>query len=105
MITNRVAKADSYPLHRFENILAVLPNVSYYSKLDLSQAYQELVVDEAAQELLTINTHCGLFKVKQPAAPGLFQRVMETVLQRIPSIVVYLDDILVVGSNRKEHDK
>jgi len=90
--------------------LVALPNASYYSKLDLSQVYQQLVVDEAAQELLTINTHHGLFKVKRlafsiSAAPGLFQRVMETVLQRIPSIVVYLDDILVVGSNRKEHDK
>jgi len=54
---NRVAKVDSYPLPRFDEILAALPNASYYSKLDLSQAYQQLVVDEAAQELLTINTH------------------------------------------------
>jgi len=76
----------------------------------MSQAYQQLVVDEAAQELLTINTHRGRFKVKRlafgiSAAPGLFQRVMETVLQGIPGVVVYLDDILVVGSIRKEHNK
>ena len=82
---NRVAKADSYPLPRFEEILAALPNASHFSKLDMSQAYQQLVVDEAAQELLTINTHRGLFKVKRlafgiSAAPGLFQRVMKTVL-------------------------
>jgi len=65
--------------------LAALPGASYFSKLDLSQAYQQLVVDEATQELLTINTHRGLFKVKRLAfgissAPGLFQRVMETIL-------------------------
>ena len=82
---NRVAKADSYPLPRFEEILAALPNGSHFSKLDMSQAYQQLVVDEAAQQLLTINTHRGVFKVKRlafgiSAAPGLFQRVMKTVL-------------------------
>ena len=107
---NRVTKTDSYPLPRFEEVLAALPKASYFSKLDLSQAYQQLVVDEAAQELLTINTHRGLFKVKRLAfgissAPGLFQRVMETILQGLPGVVIYLDDILVVGSTKKEHDE
>jgi len=64
---NPVTKANSYPLPRFEEILAALPNASHFSKLDMSQAYYQLVVDEAAQELLTINTHRGLFKVKRLA--------------------------------------
>ena len=106
---NRVAKAESYPIPRFEDLLAALPKASYFSKLDLSQAYQQLVVDEATQELLTINTHRGLFKVKRLAfgissAPGLFQRVMETILQGLPGVVVFLDDILIVGSTKTEHD-
>ena len=68
-----------------------------------------MVVDEAIQELLTINLHRGLFKVKRVAfgissAPGLFQRVMETILQGLPGVVVFLDDILIVGSTKKEHD-
>jgi len=107
---NRVAKTDSYPLPRFEDLLAALPKASHFSKLDLSQAYQQLVVDDSTQEMLTINTHRGLFKVKRLAfgissAPGLFQRVMETILHGLPGVVVFLDDILVVGSTKKEHDE
>jgi len=30
---------------------------------------------------------------------------MESILQGIPGVVIYLDDILVVGSDRKEHDE
>ena len=106
---NRVAKAESYPLPRFEDLLAALPRASHFSKLDLSQAYQQLVVDDPTQELLTINTHRGLFKVKRLAfgissAPGLFQRVMETILQGLPGVVVFLDDILIADSTKKEHD-
>ena len=106
---NQVTKTDSYPLPRFEDLLAATSKAQFYSKLDLSQAYQQLVVDEATQELLTINTHRGLFKVKRLAfgissAPGLFQRVMETLLQGIPGVVIFLDDILIAGSTKAEHD-
>ena len=34
---------------------------------------------------------------------GIFQRVMENVLQGLPHTVVYIDDILVTGRNEEEH--
>ena len=37
------------------------------------------------------------------SAPGLFQRVMDTVMQGLPRVVCYLDDILVTGSTPEEH--
>ena len=39
------------------------------------------------------------------SAPGIFQRVMDTLLKGIQGVVVYLDDILVTGVTTKEHCK
>ena len=37
------------------------------------------------------------------SSPALFQRVMDTILQGLPGIVCYQDDILVTGSDIEEH--
>ena len=37
-------------------------NCSVFSKIDLSQAYQQLPLDEESQKLVMINTQKGLFK-------------------------------------------
>ena len=55
-----------------------------------------------------INTHKGLFRYNRlpfgvSSAPGIFQRVMESVLQGIPGVVVHVDDILVTRQTEAEH--
>ena len=39
------------------------------------------------------------------SAPGIFQRVIESVLQGIDGVVIYLDDILITGPTEKDHLK
>ena len=56
---------------------------------------------------MTINTHKGLFQYTRlpygiSSAPAQFQRTMESLLQGIPSTVVYFDDILVTGDTVDE---
>lgn len=74
-------------------------------KLDLSQAYQQLVLDEESKGFTTINTHKGLFRYNRilygiSSTPGIFQRTIESLLQGIPQVVVRIDDILVTGKTR-----
>ena len=38
-------------------------------------------------------------------APGIFQRVIESILQGIEGAVVYLDDILITGTSEEAHLK
>ena len=54
------------------------------------------------------NTHKGLFQSNRlpfqvSSAPGIFQRVMESLLGNIPGLVVYIDDILITGKSDEEH--
>ena len=78
------------------------------SQNSTSQAYQQIELDEESKPYVVINTHKGLFRYNQlpfgvSAAPAIFQRVMESLLQGIDGVVVYLDDILVMGRTDEEH--
>ena len=52
--------------------------------------------------------HKGLFRYIRlsfgvSSAPGIFQRIMETLLLGIPSVVVYMDDILITGHTNQDN--
>ena len=105
---NRVAKLDRYPIPKMEDLFSSLAGGKSYSKIDLSQAYQQLRLDDKSMKYVVINTHKGLFKYTHlpfgiSSAPGIFQRVMESLLQGIPGVIVYLDDILITGPSDEEH--
>ena len=105
---NRAAKLEKYPIPRIEELFTSLSGGKTFSKLDLSHAYLQIPLDEQSQEYVTINTHKGLFRYTRlpfgiASAPSIFQRVMENLLQGIPRVCVYLDDILVTGATEQEH--
>ena len=105
---NPVSKLDRYPIPRVEDLFSRLSKGKLFSKLDLSQAYQQLPLDEASKQYVVINTHRGLFRYTRlpfgiSSAPGIFQRGIESLLQGIEGVVVYLDDILVTGSTEEHH--
>ena len=105
---NKAVKVDAYPLPRVEDLSAALSGGKYFTKLDMSQAYLQLPLDEQSRELVTVNTHRGLFQYTRlpfgvSAAPGVFQRCMENLFQGCKGVSIYLDDILVTGSTIDNH--
>lgn len=54
-------KVEQYPLPRIEELFARLHGGQEFSKIDLSMAYQQLVLDKASRKLTTISTTKGLF--------------------------------------------
>jgi hypothetical protein len=89
-------------------LFATLSGGKKFTHLDLSQAYLQLSLDEQSQKYVVINTHKGLFKFKRlpfgvASAPAMFQKIMDTILQGIPGVICYVDDILVTGATEEEH--
>ena len=79
-----------------------------FTTLDLSHAYLQLELEEESQELVTINTPKGLYKYTRlpfrvVSAPTIFQQTMESMLQGLPMVCVYIDDIIVSGKTPEEH--
>ena len=108
LTVNRAARLDTYPIPSLEDLFSGLAGGQVFSKLDMSQAYAQLCLDEESKCYTVINTHRGLFKYNRlsfgvSAAPGIFQRAMEQLLRDIPGVVVYLDDILIAGADEAEH--
>lgn len=106
---NKAIKKNSYPLPTITEMITLTDPSTIFSKIDLSQAYQQLHVDDETAKVLTVNTHRGLFRVKRlpfgiNAAPGLFQKFMEMLLVGIPGVKIYLDDVMIRAKNKKEHD-
>ena len=107
---NKNIACDQYPLPRVDEILAVVGKSKIFSKIDLKDAYLQVPVDDESQELLVINTHKGLFKYKRlpfglASSPAIFQRFISQLLMNIDGVVAFLDDILVGGENKEEHDR
>ena len=86
---NKVLRADQYPLPTLDEMLHSLQGGEKFTKLDLSNAYLQLELDENSRGYTTVNTHRGLIQYKRlpyglAAGPGLFQRTMETLLADVP---------------------
>ena len=98
---NPVSKLDQYPIPKIEDLFATLSKGKLFTKLDLSQAYQQLPFEEESKQFVVINTTKGLFRYNRlpfsiSSAPGIFQRVIENLLKGI-------DDILLTESTEEAH--
>ena len=77
-------------------------------RLDLTAAYQQMLLDNESAKLVTLNTCKGLYKCTRlpfgvVSALAVFQQAMDSILQGIPHVVCYIDDILITGTSEAEH--
>ena len=101
---------DTFPQPTPEELFSKIHVGKKFSKIDLSQAYLHMQLEEQSQKYLTINTSKGLKQyTRMPCgvkpASGIFQRFIENKLCYIPCTVVKIDDILITGKNDEEHLK
>ena len=105
---NSHLEINQYPLPHPELLFATLNGGVQFTKLDRSEGYLQIPLEEQSKKYLVINTHKGLYRFTRlpygvAAAPSIFQQIMDQILPKLPGVVCYLDDILVTGKDTQEH--
>ena len=101
---------EDYPIPDIETIFHNLHGASYFGKIDLSDAYYHIELDDDAKEKCTINTSQGLFKTcRLPQglknSSSIFQNCIESNLKGIKDVVILQDDVLVYGTTKDQYEK
>ena len=105
---NPVLHVPEYPLPTADDVFQKLNGGKKFTKLDLSHAYQQVLLDEESRKYVTINTHLGLFRYLRlsygvASAPALFQETMDKILNGLEHVGCILDDIIITGVDDDEH--
>ena len=50
-MVNQVAKLDNYPIPKAEDLFATLSGGDKFSKLDMSQAYQQIPLEDQSKKV------------------------------------------------------
>ena len=100
---------DQHPLPKPSDLMMCLTGGKIFTKLDLTAAYQQMLLDNESSKLVVINAHQGLYCYTRlpfgvASAPAVFQRAMDSILQGMSHVICYIDDILVTGTTVAEHD-
>ena len=80
---------------------------NWFCILDMNQAYLQLKLSETSQKICKLNTPFGSFNCKRmpfgiSSDPGIYQKVISSILAGIERTFIYLDDILLWGKTQEE---
>jgi hypothetical protein len=107
---NQFLERAIFPFPSLEQVFSSVRNAKFFSKLDLTWGFWNLQLDEASSKLCTFCTPWGVFRYRRlpfgvSPAPEVFHRVLADVLRDIPGVIHYVDDVLIYGTTKAEHDQ
>ncbi|XP_037041779.1 uncharacterized protein K02A2.6-like [Bradysia coprophila] len=107
---NEALENFEYPLPTADSIFATLNGGKYFSKIDLADAYFQVLVDDGSKKYLTINTHKGLFQYNRlpfgiKIASAMFQQIVDAMIAGLKRTGGFMDDVLVNGRTIEEHNQ
>jgi transposase InsO family protein len=101
------------PIHPFPDVDQIFSRIrghKFFAKIDLTSGFWNLRLDSASADLCTFATPWGRFKfLRLPfgvsPAPEVFHRIIADLIQDLPGVIHYIDDILIMAETRAEHDR
>ena len=106
---NESVMREVHPLPKVDMTLAQLTGAKWFTKLDTNSGFWQVPLAKESRLLTTFITPYGCFCFNKlpfgiTSASEHFQRCMNEILRDLPGVVCHVDDILVTGTDKKEHD-
>lgn len=97
---NDVLVADAEPMPRADALFGTVGDKRYFSKIDFTKGYWQIPLTEESRAMTAFSTSSGLYHFRfMPfgikIAPAVFSRLMKRVINGIPGVSHYYDDVLV----------
>ena len=107
---NRAIKREQYPMKTIDEVITRMPNAKFFSKLDATQGYWQVELDDESAKKCTFNTPFGRYRFNRlpfgiSSAPEVFQNIMSQIFDGHDGIEVIVDDLLVWGGTKEQHDE
>ncbi|KAK6764580.1 hypothetical protein RB195_024779 [Necator americanus] len=101
---NDALQLHQHPLPTAANVFTKLNGGQLFTQIDFAEAYLQVEVEEESKEMLTINTHRGLYRYNRlpfdvKSAPGIFKQIMDSMICGLKGVAAYLDDVI----NQRPH--
>ena len=107
---NNAIEREHYPMRTIEEVMARMPGAKVFSTLDAQCGYWQVKLDKESSALCTFNTPFGRYAYKRlpfgiNTAGEIFQRLMTEMFEDMEGVEVIVDDILVWGTNKEQHNQ
>lgn len=106
---NKAIKREYFPLPTLDEILSKLANSKYFSKVDASEAFWHIKLDKESSYLCTFNSPFGRYRfLRMPygitPASEVFHKIIKQNFEGIDGVISYIDDFLIYGESKEQHD-
>ena len=107
---NESVLREVHPLPKVDETLAQLTGAKVFSKLDANSGFWQIPLSQPSRLLTTFITPMGRYCFNKlpfgiSSAPEHFQRRMSELLTGLQGVLCHMDDVLVFGENRDEHNQ
>ena len=106
---NHAIKRHHYRLPTAEEIISQMHGAKFFTKLDASNGYWQIPVDNESSDLLTFATTFGRYKFKRMpygihSASEIFQLEISKIIEGIDGVANSQDDIIIWAETKEIHD-
>ena len=106
---NECVLREVHPLPKVDETLAQLTGAKIFTKLDANSGFWQIPLAQQSRLLTTFITPYGRYCFNKlpfgiSSAPEHFQKRMSRILEGLEGVQCQMDDVLVFGKDREEHD-
>ena len=107
---NQFVQREHYHLPTAKEIFAKMKGAKYFSTLDAAAGFWQIPLDPTSSPLTTFITPFGRFRFKRipfglSSEPEVFHQTMHHILSGLEGVDCFIDDVIIWGSTREEHDQ